>query len=314
MLYYVRNKPADYSSQSLNLNFEGCYYYPIIQHATLDQDRPMGDKYTFRPHTHNLYHIVLYTRPGGFYHKNNQDFSVQAGMVVLVSPKEVHEFHTNRGEAIYSEITFSYETHDRLCLTLPIVKLLSLYAGAELGMNHDPEHLTPALTRELRVMFRQLTDYLRSDSPLANFHSRRTLGQIFTFLITNICKVHGAAQSSGHYDLQQVKHHIETHFTDTLRVGDLAERANLSPGYFLRLFKKTYGVSPIDYQQSLRIETAKTLLRATHLQCNEIAHRVGYEDVFFFHRVFKKNVGMPPKQYRLSELENQPPSIKKPKT
>ncbi len=311
MLYYVRNKPPEYSSQTLNLYYNGSYYSPILQHATLDQDRPVGDSSTFRPHIHDLYHVVLYTRSGGSFHKNHRDYQAQAGTVVLASPGEPHEFHTHRDKAIYSEITFSYETPDRLCLTLPVAGLLSLFSGVELRLAHDPARLDAALTRELRMLFVQLTDYLRSDSLLANFYAKRVLGQIFTFIITNLCRSSDISQSSAHFDLQQVRHYIETHFAETLRVSHLAEQVNLSPGYFLRLFKKTYGVSPIEYQQSLRIETAKTFLRATHLQCNEIAHRVGYEDIFFFHRIFKKKVGLPPKQYRLSQLAVLPASSEK---
>ena len=52
------------------------------------------------------------------------------------------------------------------------------------------------------------------------------------------------------------------------------------------------------YQQRLRLEAAKTLLRATALRCHEVAVRCGYENIQFFHRLFKRTTGLTPGQYR----------------
>jgi two-component system response regulator YesN len=85
---------------------------------------------------------------------------------------------------------------------------------------------------------------------------------------------------------------------DQFTVDDLAQIAQLSKGYLFRAFKNTFQVSPLAYQQTLRLEAAKTLLKSTELRCNEIARRVGYENPCFFHRVFKQRVGVPPNSYR----------------
>ena len=66
------------------------------------------------------------------------------------------------------------------------------------------------------------------------------------------------------------------------------------------MFTRTFRVSPITYQQNLRLEAAQTLLRSTPLRCNEIAHRIGYTNVYYFHRLLKKKTGLTPRQYRIS--------------
>ncbi|MBN1125152.1 MAG: helix-turn-helix transcriptional regulator [Sedimentisphaerales bacterium] len=74
----------------------------------------------------------------------------------------------------------------------------------------------------------------------------------------------------------------------------------MSTRQLFRIFLKTFRLSPLAYQQNLRLEATHTLLRSTPLRCNEIARRVGYANVYYFHRLFKKKTGMTPRQYRLS--------------
>lgn len=72
----------------------------------------------------------------------------------------------------------------------------------------------------------------------------------------------------------------------------------MSTGDLFRAFKKAYGQPPLAYQQQLRLEAAKTLLRATALRCHEVAIRCGYGNIQFFHRLLKRATGVPPGQYR----------------
>jgi AraC-like DNA-binding protein len=80
----------------------------------------------------------------------------------------------------------------------------------------------------------------------------------------------------------------------------LAELAGLSAGYFLRAFRRAYGVPPMVYQGRLRVAAARTLLRSTDLGCKEIADRLGYSDEFHFSKSFRRAAGCPPGQYRRS--------------
>ncbi|HTE31732.1 MAG TPA: helix-turn-helix domain-containing protein, partial [Chryseolinea sp.] len=66
----------------------------------------------------------------------------------------------------------------------------------------------------------------------------------------------------------------------------------------IRRFKKATGDTPLVYLQKLRVENAKRLLEATGNTFNEITWKVGYEDVSSFHRLFKSETGLSPKEYR----------------
>ncbi|MGV2806326.1 helix-turn-helix domain-containing protein, partial [Clostridium perfringens] len=77
----------------------------------------------------------------------------------------------------------------------------------------------------------------------------------------------------------------------------LARMANISPKYFVDLFKKTFGQTTIDYLTHVRMNHAKRYLAESDDRLRDIAQRVGYKDEFYFSRIFKKKVGMSPSEY-----------------
>lgn len=64
------------------------------------------------------------------------------------------------------------------------------------------------------------------------------------------------------------------------------------------LFKEEIGMTPLAYQQTLRIKDTMSALISTRQSINEIAAQVGYENPLYFSRVFKKLVGVSPREYR----------------
>jgi transcriptional regulator GlxA family with amidase domain len=83
-----------------------------------------------------------------------------------------------------------------------------------------------------------------------------------------------------------------------VRVSELARHAGLEPRTFLRRFAKSTGMNPSEYQQRLRIARARELLEFSRTSVDEIAARVGYDDVDSFRRVFRRIMGATPSDYR----------------
>jgi AraC-like DNA-binding protein len=84
-----------------------------------------------------------------------------------------------------------------------------------------------------------------------------------------------------------------------LRVSTLAALANLSPSHYTALFKQHTGYAPIGYLVRLRMHRACQLLDTTNLPIKEISASLGYDDPFYFSRVFKMVNETPPTEYRL---------------
>ncbi|MCM3173741.1 MULTISPECIES: ABC transporter substrate-binding protein [unclassified Paenibacillus] len=98
-------------------------------------------------------------------------------------------------------------------------------------------------------------------------------------------------------DIAKVKTYMAQHYNLPLSIADLAARANISPKYFVDLFKKTYGQSAMEYLTDLRINHAKRYLKESGDKLRDIALKVGYSDEYYFSRKFKKEVGISPSDY-----------------
>jgi transcriptional regulator GlxA family with amidase domain len=86
----------------------------------------------------------------------------------------------------------------------------------------------------------------------------------------------------------------------------VAQAASVEPTYFSKLFRDTVGLTFRDWNKTIRVAAAQTLLRTSDRQIRDIAAAVGYADLTTFERVFRKTTGMRPREYRVEELSATP--------
>ncbi len=105
--------------------------------------------------------------------------------------------------------------------------------------------------------------------------------------------------SQGKKALKKALSFIDEHFSEeSISLNTLANFLDVSPNYFSALFSNEMGKTFIEYVTEKRIEMAKKLLSEEKLHTAEVAARVGYKDSHYFGFVFKKTVGISPKEYR----------------
>lgn len=98
--------------------------------------------------------------------------------------------------------------------------------------------------------------------------------------------------------LQQIVSFIRERLSDRLTLDQLTNMACMSKTSFYRFFKRELGISPIEFIMNERLKVAKSLLKDSSLQINEVAYASGFDDSNYFNRVFKKMEGITPKQYQ----------------
>lgn len=98
--------------------------------------------------------------------------------------------------------------------------------------------------------------------------------------------------------------YINEHFGEDITILGLSKRFNLNPNYISQLFRKELDKTFTEYLTGLRMNQAAVLLRTTSIPINEIADQVGYKDYFYFSKMFKKIMGVPPRGYRFDENQN----------
>ena len=111
---------------------------------------------------------------------------------------------------------------------------------------------------------------------------------------SNVPSPHDAA-------IEQIKSLIVENYAHTFSVEALAEMSGLSCSHFRALFKKNTGESVLKFQNRLKIAKACDLLKSGACNVTEAAYTVGFSDVYYFSRLFKKITGQSPSHY----LKNQ---------
>lgn len=100
------------------------------------------------------------------------------------------------------------------------------------------------------------------------------------------------------WQLRRVVDYLGTHLAEGVRMDQLASLVDLSSFHFARAFKHSTGVPPHRYQLALRVSRAKMLLKTTSLPITVIAFEVGYETPQALARLFRRQVGLSPSEYR----------------
>ncbi|CCH00392.1 MmsAB operon regulatory protein [Fibrella aestuarina BUZ 2] len=94
---------------------------------------------------------------------------------------------------------------------------------------------------------------------------------------------------------------MQQNLSRSVTLDNIAQSVHLSTSFFCRKFKQDTGYAPIEYFNHLRIQKACQLLHFSNLRINEVASQLGIDDPFYFSRLFKKQMGVSPVDYRKSE-------------
>ena len=99
-------------------------------------------------------------------------------------------------------------------------------------------------------------------------------------------------------DFAKLRSYIYAHLTADLRIEKLAERVNMSPRNFSRLFSKEFGVSPGKFVEQCRVEIARQKLEQVTLSIAQVATDCGYGSVDAMRLAFERHLAITPSAYR----------------
>ncbi len=98
--------------------------------------------------------------------------------------------------------------------------------------------------------------------------------------------------------LAHVAQYINKHLHRSLQIKELADEACMSEPSFYRTFKQTFGMTPVDYINQQRIALASQLLRTTNRCLGDISVECGFNNLTYFMKLFRREIGSSPTQYR----------------
>ena len=125
----------------------------------------------------------------------------------------------------------------------------------------------------------------------------RELSILFDRLLLSLAKRISGAQSTKSALIKSLNY-INSNYNTDIYIPALAELENLSLSRYNTVFREVTGTSPSNYIKQLRLSTACEFLLSTDMPINLIGESVGYPNPYFFSKMFKRNIGMSPTEYR----------------
>lgn len=99
-------------------------------------------------------------------------------------------------------------------------------------------------------------------------------------------------------EVDRARRYFNEHYNEDINIEEYAQSRGMSVSWFLRNFKQITETSPMQYILSIRINNAVSLLETTDYNVTEISTIIGYENPLYFSRIFKKQKGVSPTEYR----------------
>lgn len=154
-------------------------------------------------------------------------------------------------------------------------------------------------TNRMHFLFDLLFRVLGGHYTLGNFIY---ISQVLSLILSEAYfrEKHDSVQEQNKH-VTNIIRYMYKHLDENLTLADLAAKFELSKSYLNAIFQKYTQHAPMDFFIRLKMKQACRLLRTTDLYVYQIAEALGYGDPYYFSRIFRKMVGMSPKEYKHSE-------------
>ena len=236
------------------------------------------------PHTHNHAELFYIVGGKGQFLIEDQLYPVNTNHLVIINPNVTH-----------TEVSLNAQPLEYIVLGVEGVELSMTENsnGQFCILDHfESMDITSSLRNILREMEQKQPGY-------------EDICQAFMeILIIRLMRSTGLSvpaepqNSVGNHQCAAVRRYIDHHFKESLTLDQLADEAHMNKYYLSHAFKQEYGISPINYMISRRLEESKYLLAETDLSMSQIAQLLGFSSLSYFSQVFRKTQGLSPMEYR----------------
>jgi len=299
--YLFREKIEHLNSSFLNIVHNNEEYFFSIERLTIrkfthDDYKKNNNRKIFN---NSSFRIALYLEGESQIYIHNKLENIDSSILFLQSPGEQISLTPKvPSNCTILEFYFDLTNSNKKQIDLNFIDYINKLFGINIKISKEINLINATAKNELQNLFLNLYDKLL-EFDISGIDSRTDL-IIFDIFnkISNILSPEVNKEKNGNlnYVIRELKHNYKKNYT----IDELAKIASLSKHYFQNLFKKTYGITPLNYLIQIRINHAKFMLKNYNYSCNEISYSVGFNSPLYFSKVFKKYTGVSPTKYRLT--------------
>lgn len=275
---YLNNSLVDFMDKSKPLIVGSCGTYHLYTNPRLPTYRPKG----------RLDFQILYVASGKahfYFNDDGTDTVVHAGNMVVYRPKESQKyeyFGIDQTEVYWVHFTGS-----------DIKNMLRGY-----GITDEMHVINTGTSLEYTRIFKQMILELQrhqSDYPEMLALLLRQLLILIHRQLTTKNKIKNVYLDS---EMEKAIQYFNDNYNTEINIEEYAASRGMSVSWFIRSFKQYANTTPMQYIVSIRVTNAQMLLETTNYNVTEIGNIVGYDNPLYFSRIFKKQKGVSPSEYR----------------
>jgi len=261
--------------------------FPDVLHCELLKDRAPAHGWIITPHRHTrLHQFFLIVSGSGRSRADGETHPLGPGSVLNVPAGTVHGFSFEPGIEGY-------------VLTIPLFELLDARERFPLGSSALARYFRADANGAIVDMFASVhAEFLGRDALRAPM--LRAMCRQIACLAARVApdRPAEAAVSGADPRILRFEQLVRGDDTRGWKIADYAREVGLSPNHLARLCRRYHGVSPQRFAEEVAFREARRMLAYTRMPVSEVGFAVGFDDPSYFSRVFRKRVGLTPKEYR----------------
>ncbi len=262
-------------------------------------------RHDFEMHSHDFSELVIILDGSAKHSIDGNEYAIQAGDVHVIGGDTAHGFKDVRSLSLcnimyYPDMLLAYGGGIRSLPGFQALFVLEPNCRKEYGFKYRLQ-LPPArrkfASELIGIMHREYEQaFAGCEAALQSYFMA-----LVAFLSREYALVPDGGDSNGLIRLANTVAYMESHFAEPISLTKLADSLSVSNRHFLRIFRRHYNTTPLDYILSLRLDSAMELLKDGGLGIAQIADRCGFADSNYFSRQFRKRCGISPSEYRRLE-------------
>ena len=236
------------------------------------------------PHAHNYTELFYIIGGDGQFLIDDEKFPVRAHQLVIVNPNIMHT-------------ELSYEARPLEYIVLGIEGLEISIPGTNEGRYCI--YTFSGSNKVLNCMqsiLREMQEREQEHQMVCQAYMDILVVQLMRNTNTSMTQV--ADSSPTNRQCAMVRRYIDNHYKEQLTLDLLATEAKVNKYYLVHAYKQAYGISPINYMISRRIQEGKRLLAETDLSLSQISGILGFSSASYFSQSFRKAEAISPADYR----------------
>jgi AraC-like DNA-binding protein len=263
------------------------YLYEIFPQILYVVDRNANMSWRLND-TMSFYNIMLIYDGKAEFACNNTIYTASKGDLIFYKPGDIRKAHTFPDNLVKCfAVDFMY--------TCPVYQNYQWeFVNAQLPFSFFQKIDDEYLFSRLLDLFSRLNRSALSTKNKSKVNERSSFFEILTLLFQY--KEGNQYNYSSMRKVDKVINYMTENYSQNITLQQLAEYSQISSSYLGNIFKKVTGKSTIDYLIDIRINKAASLLK-DGFTVSETSKLVGFNDIFYFSRAFKKHEGISPSQY-----------------